>query len=119
MGKAKILLLGAAVACYLFSILAKAVRWRLLLSAHKAPTFGRTFSIFSVGQMINSFLPAPLGELARAYMLGEAEVESKVYVLGTVVVERITDLLFLVDLVDPAFIANDLPRLACCTGSWN
>ncbi len=95
MRSAKALLLGAAVVSYVFSIVAKAARWQLLLSAHKTPTLGRVFSIFSVGQMINSFLPGPFGELVRSIMLGEAEADSKIYVLGTVVVERIADLLFL------------------------
>jgi uncharacterized protein (TIRG00374 family) len=45
--------------------------------------------------MINTFLPGPLGEVGRAYLMGDAEAESKVYVLGTVVVERIADLFFL------------------------
>ena len=88
-------LLGAAVASFVLSVLAKAARWRLLLSAHKAPALGRVFSIYSVGQMVNTFLPGPFGELVRAYMLGEAEADSKVYVLGTVGVERVADLLFL------------------------
>jgi uncharacterized protein (TIRG00374 family) len=90
-----VLILGAAVACYVFSIAAKTVRWQLLLTLHKAPSFGSAFSILSIGQMMNSFLPAHLGEFARAYLMGEAEDDSKVYVLGTIVVERLADLLFL------------------------
>ena len=38
---------------------------------------------------------ARLGEFARAYLMGEAEADSKVYVLGTVAVEKVADLLFL------------------------
>jgi len=45
--------------------------------------------------MVNSFLPARLGDFARAYLMGEAEADSKVYVLGTVAVEKVADLLFL------------------------
>ena len=44
---------------------------------------------------MNSFFPAHLGEFVRAYLMGEAEADSKVYVLGTVAVERMADLLFL------------------------
>jgi glycosyltransferase 2 family protein len=93
--RVNVLFLSLAVASYVLSIVAKAARWQLLLAVHKAPSFGRAFSIFSVGQMINSFLPAHLGEFARAYLMGEAEADSKVYVLGTVAVERMADLLFL------------------------
>jgi glycosyltransferase 2 family protein len=93
--RVNVLILCAAIASYVFSIAAKAARWRLLLTVHKAPSFGRAFSILSVGQMMNAFLPAHLGEFARAYLMGEAEADSKVYVLGTVAVERMADLLLL------------------------
>ena len=88
-------ILGAAVASYVLSAVAKAIRWRLLLAARKAPSFGRAFSVMSVGVMANAFLPARLGEFTRAYLMGESEADSKVYVLGTVAVEKVTDLLFL------------------------
>jgi uncharacterized membrane protein YbhN (UPF0104 family) len=78
-----------------FSTAAKAIRWQLLLAVRKAPSFGRAFSVLSVGLMVNTFLPARLGEFARAYLMGEAEADSKVYVLGTVAVEKVADLLFL------------------------
>jgi uncharacterized protein (TIRG00374 family) len=93
--RANILILAVACLSYMLSVAAKAARWQLLLSAHKTPSFSRAFSIFSVGQMMNAFLPAHLGEFARAYLMGEAEADSKVYILGTVVVERLADLLFL------------------------
>jgi glycosyltransferase 2 family protein len=95
MGQTRLTFLGLAVLSYVLSVAAKSARWQLLLSAHKAPSYGRAFSIFSIGQMINSFLPGPFGELTRSYLLGDAEEESKVYVFGTVAVERIADMLFL------------------------
>jgi uncharacterized protein (TIRG00374 family) len=94
-GRVNLVILSAAVFSYVCSIAAKTIRWQLLLSVHKSPSFGRAFSIFSIGQMMNAFLAAHLGEFARAYMMGEAESESKVFVLGTVAVERLADLLFL------------------------
>ena len=93
--RVNVLFLGAAVASFVFSTAAKAIRWQLLLAVRKAPSFGRAFSVLSVGLMVNAFLPARLGEFARAYLMGEAEADSKVYVLGTVAVEKVADLLFL------------------------
>jgi hypothetical protein len=93
--RVNVLMLGAAVASYVLSAAAKAIRWKLLLAARKAPFFGRVFSVMSVGVMVNAFLPARLGEFARAYLMGEAEADSKVYVLGTIAVEKVADLLFL------------------------
>jgi len=73
---------------------AKAMRWELLFR-DDCPTFREAFSIQSIGMLFNIFAPARLGDLARAYLMGEARSTSKVYVLGTVVVEKILDLVFL------------------------
>ncbi|HEY5159204.1 MAG TPA: lysylphosphatidylglycerol synthase transmembrane domain-containing protein [Anaerolineales bacterium] len=107
--RVNVLILGAAVASYVFSAAAKAIRWQLLLAVHKAPSFGRAFSILSVGLMVNTFLPARLGEFARAYLMGEAEADSKVYVLGTVAVEKVADLLFLLLLLAALLLQMALP----------
>jgi len=49
--------------------------------------------------MANNLLPARLGELIRAYILGERYGVGKVQALGTVAVERVTDGLTLVGLL--------------------
>jgi uncharacterized protein (TIRG00374 family) len=108
--RVNVLILGAAVASYVFSVAAKAIRWQLLLAMRKAPSFGRAFSVLSVGLMVNTFLPARLGEFARAYLMGEAEADSKVYVLGTVAVEKVADLLFLLLLLAALLLQMALPE---------
>ena len=95
LGRVNELILGAAVASFVFSTAAKAILWQVLLSVRRPPSFSRAFSVLSVGLMVNAFLPARLGEFARAYLMGEAEADSKVYVLGTIAVEKVADLLFL------------------------
>jgi glycosyltransferase 2 family protein len=97
--KVNLLLMGAAVLSFIGSAAAKAVRWQLLLAVQKKPSFVRAFSVLCVGLMVNAFLPTRLGELARAYLMGEAETEGKVYVLGTVAVEKVADLLSLLVLI--------------------
>lgn len=108
--RVNVLILGAAVASYVFSAAAKAIRWQLLLAVRKAPSFGRAFSVLSVGLMVNTFLPARLGEFARAYLMGKAEADSKVYVLGTVAVEKVADLLFLLLLLAALLLQMALPE---------
>lgn len=108
--RVNVLILSAAVASYVFSAAAKAIRWQLLLAVRKAPSFGRAFSVLSVGLMVNTFLPARLGEFARAYLMGEAEADSKVYVLGTVAVEKVADLLFLLLLLAALLSQMALPE---------
>jgi glycosyltransferase 2 family protein len=108
--RVNVLILGAAVASFLLSVVAKAKRWQILLNVRKAPPFGRTISILSIGLMVNAFLPTRLGEFARAYLLGEAEAESKVYVLGTVAVEKVADLLSLLVLLSLLLLQMTLPE---------
>jgi glycosyltransferase 2 family protein len=45
--------------------------------------------------LVNSIAPARLGDLLRAYLMGEQQRHSKAYVLGTVVVEKLLDTFFL------------------------
>jgi glycosyltransferase 2 family protein len=108
--RVNVLILGAAVASFVLSAATKTIRWRLLLAVRKAPSFGRAFSILSIGLMVNAFLPARLGEFARAYLMGEAEAESKVYVLGTIAVEKVADLLSLLLLLAVLLSQMALPE---------
>lgn len=108
--RVNVLILSAAVASYVFSTAAKAIRWQLLLAVRKAPSFERAFSVLSVGMMVNSFLPARLGDFTRAYLMGEAEADSKVYVLGTIMVEKVADLLFLMLLLTVLLSQMTLPE---------
>jgi glycosyltransferase 2 family protein len=103
------LILCAAVASYIFSAVAKAIRWQLLLSLRKTPSFGRAFSVLFIGFMVNAFLPTRLGEFARAYLMGEAEADSKIYVLGTIAVEKVSDILTLLLLMSVLLLKMALP----------
>ncbi|MDE3090794.1 MAG: flippase-like domain-containing protein [Chloroflexota bacterium] len=85
-----------AVASFVVTGVAKAARWRMLFALRQKPSLGRAFSVLSIAIMLNSFAPARLGELARAYLIGEDGVNSKTYALGTIAVEKVSDLIFLV-----------------------
>jgi uncharacterized protein (TIRG00374 family) len=109
LSRVNVFILALGVASYVGSAAAKAVRWQLLLGGRQVPPFTRVFSILSIGLMVNAFLPARLGEFARAYLLGEAEADSKVYILGTIAVEKVTDLLSLLLLLALLLIQMPLP----------
>jgi glycosyltransferase 2 family protein len=107
-------ILCAAAANFILSVITKTARWRLLLATRKTPSFLRTFAVLSVGLVVNAFLPTRLGEFARAYLMGEAESDSKVYYLGTIAVEKASDLfslmlillLLLTQMVLPDWLAD-------------
>ena len=87
--------LALAVLSVLATFVAKAVRWKLLFHASNRPPLRRAFSVQAIGMLLNTFAPARLGDLARAYLMGEAEGKSKVYTLGTVGIEKFIDLFLL------------------------
>jgi len=76
---------------------AKAWRWRLLYQPrHKAPRFPDLFWALSLGQLVNTAVPFfRLGEVARVYDLGHQAQSSKAQALGTLVVEKVLDLMML------------------------
>jgi uncharacterized protein (TIRG00374 family) len=82
-----------AVLSVLATFVTKSIRWKFLFHASNRPSLKRAFSIQAIGMLLNTFVPARMGDLARAYLMGEAERKSKVYTLGTVIVEKFIDLL--------------------------
>ena len=105
----RLYLLFLALLSVVLTFLAKAARWRLLFadSGAPAPPLGRAFAIICIGMLVNSFLPARLGEVVRAYLIGERGRKS--YALGTIVVEKVADLVFLVVAVAILLTQHSLP----------
>jgi glycosyltransferase 2 family protein len=112
-----------AVLSVLATFVFKAVRWKLLLKEEK-PVFQRVFSIQSIGMFLNVFVLARLGDLASAYLMGEALSTSKIFTLGTIVVVKIFDLLFLFislllvvsQIALPAWLISPTMRLGLIVG---
>jgi uncharacterized protein (TIRG00374 family) len=89
---------------------AKARRWGLLFyPSHRELRLDRLLSALLIGQMMNALLPARLGELARAYLIGETEEQDKLFALGTIVVEKLLDGLMLLLLLALLFLLMPLP----------
>lgn len=80
-----------AVALTLLSYLVRAVRWKYLLSPLKQTSFSNRVSATLIGYMANNLLPARLGELVRAYVLGEREGIGTGAVVATLVIDRLAD----------------------------
>lgn len=76
----------------------RSLRWRYLLMPLGKFKIGPLFRALMIGYMFNMILPAHLGEIVRAYVLGRRGPVSKSAVFGTIVTERIIDVvaLFLV-----------------------
>ena len=77
----------------------RALRWQgLLLPVARIP-LRRCLAYLSIGYFANSMLPARLGDVARAYLAGKAFGVGRLAVLGTIVVERLADGLFILAVV--------------------
>ena len=95
---------------YLISVLFRTLRWQYLLAPMKALAVKRLYPVVVVGYMANNILPVRLGEVVRAYYVGEREKVSKVAALATIAVERVFDGLTL--LFFAAVVSLFLPLVA-------
>ena len=72
-------------------------RWQLIIGSNQAFWCDVLFALI-VGLMFNNVVPARLGEIARAVFLGIKVDLSKAYLVGTVVLDRLMDLVILLAL---------------------
>lgn len=96
MGQADPLWVGLGLLTVLLSIAARVVRWRELFGESHTPRHRSLARALVVGKLLNTLLPARLGEVGRFYILGRDEGLSKATVAGTIAAEKVFDLLFLV-----------------------
>lgn len=80
-----------ALFLYIFAYYAKAVRWKFLVLSIKDVPHTRLFSPMMIGFMSN-MLPARVGELIRAYLLGKRENIPFSSSFATIVLERLFDM---------------------------
>jgi hypothetical protein len=92
----------------LLGLVTRAVRWRVLLSDGLA--LRPAFHIMNIAYLINAFVPFRIGELARAFLGARANPPVKAMTtVGTIVVERLLDLLAVVIMLAVALAAGPVP----------
>ena len=79
------------VILYVFTMYIRGVRWHALLLNDKKYSSFHLAQVFTVGSMLNVFLPARAGDLYRAYYLGSVKNEKKMKVFGSIILERTLD----------------------------
>lgn len=80
-----------ALVVYFIGVWVRSARWHYLLKPIKSLSAWKLFPVVVIGYMANDILPARIGELVRAYVLGEQEQVSKTATFATIVVERLFD----------------------------
>ena len=100
------------VPCVVFlvvGLLARAQRWRILLN-ERLP-YWRSFSILNVAYLINGFIPFRIGELARIWLASRSDPPIAYLTTGgTIIVERLLDLLAVVLMLAFALAAGPVPE---------
>jgi len=84
--------LVAAVVLATFSMVLRAIRWRILLEPVEPNTsFDSRFGAVCIGFAVNNLLPARLGEITRAFAISKTEPIPLSASVASLVVERILD----------------------------
>lgn len=87
-------LFGLASLLSLFHMVTRSIRWQYLLRYEKKHvSLWSRFSANGVGFTVNFIFPGRLGELVRPLYLAQKEEIKKGFTVGTIVVERIFDIL--------------------------
>jgi uncharacterized protein (TIRG00374 family) len=111
LGNTNVGLLFLAIIVLFFSHWLRAVRHHYLLEPVKRIEIGSLFSALMIGYMLNTILPAHLGEFLRAYVLGKKERIAGSSVLASIVVERTVDVLSLLIIMGLAFLVYPFPEM--------
>jgi uncharacterized protein (TIRG00374 family) len=101
--------ISAGVGLVLLTIATRLARWAALLYPRQL-RHRSLLSAMLVGQLLNYFAPARAGDLVRAYLIGDAEGESKVWALGTIAVEKMWDIAAMLVLVVLISLSETLPE---------
>jgi uncharacterized protein (TIRG00374 family) len=73
----------------------RALLWKQLIGRRCQPSMWNLFRIITIGYTVNNLLPLKIGEIVRAWLLGKQEKIPTSLAIGTVVLERILDILTL------------------------
>ena len=86
-------LLAASLVPLLLFLILRAVRWRLLFYPKQGLRLVNLFAVINIGYLLSNIFPARLGDVARAYLIGDTEDVGRASAFSTVVAERVLDAL--------------------------
>ncbi len=80
-----------ALVVYFIGYWVRTFRWQVLLSPIKKCKLSNLFRFLLIGFTINNLLPARIGEIYRAHLVGKHEKISRSSVIATIIIERLFD----------------------------
>src|SRR6266542_3983829 len=105
-----------AVGLISLSIALRCWRWQLLFLPADHVSFYGAFGSTMIGYMLNTVLPGRVGELARAALISQTEHVGTARALGTILVEKILDVLVLLLLLGALTAFLPLPAEVSAAG---
>lgn len=93
LGRANVVWLLPSFVVFILSLGLRALRWSKLMG--NTP-FWTTAHAMNIGYLLNMVLPFRVGEVGRAYVMGERSTVSMTRAFSTIIVERVLDLASLV-----------------------
>ncbi|MEM7031525.1 MAG: lysylphosphatidylglycerol synthase transmembrane domain-containing protein [Chloroflexota bacterium] len=91
----------------LASIPLRAIRWQAMFSSSEKPSLGRLTSVMLVGQALNVVMPARMGDLIKANLVGTS---SAAHVISTIILQSILDLMMVSGLIIILLLNVSLPN---------
>jgi uncharacterized protein (TIRG00374 family) len=86
-------LLAASMMPLVLFLVLRAFRWRLLFYPQQGLRIVNLLAVINIGYLLSNIFPARLGDVARAYLIGDTERVSRASAFSTVVAERVLDAL--------------------------
>lgn len=83
--------LWLVVPLYILTLYLRGTRWKSLLLGDPKYNSYDLGALFTVGSMLNIFLPARAGDVYRAFYLGNTKEEKKMKIFGNIILERTLD----------------------------
>ena len=96
----------------------RAWRWKFILAPVKNVRLANLFSATIIGLAANNILPARLGEIVRAHVIGQGEGISRTASFATIVFERIVDVFVLLVLLWVMLLKMSGPEWVRAAGIW-
>ncbi|UCG60644.1 MAG: flippase-like domain-containing protein [Candidatus Zixiibacteriota bacterium] len=101
-------LVPAVASAFVFMI-ARALRWRLMVSRNRSVPAGRVITLYSAGQILNIIMPALTGQVGRLILFARSEGLRKTFVFSTILLEVLFDAISLIIVLILTSLAFVLP----------
>ena len=86
-------LLAVSLVPLLLFLILRGIRWRLLFYPQQGLRLLNLVAVINIGYLLSNIFPARLGDVARAYLIGDTEDVSRASAFSTVIAERVLDAL--------------------------